>query len=297
MWSCESLSVGASRLDDTLKSHLLLNSPSAPNGLQACWQNRPAAAGSRGQQLSTPAHRPELLLSTPTVLVLPRERTLGLQRDKSCLTMRRRRSFHPLEHAAEPAGPFPALEVRCQGSVADCSHTAATPRDLQGPRGYQCSQFQPVPHWEHPSCSPFASEQDLLCPRALQRHATVPAAREDAEGGDEESHPLLRPSPSSQALPRGRACSSSAAPLAASCLSQISSGCPPAAPPPHCAHRGRAAAGPGRAGTLLWDPVGGPWWDAFAFPPGGWIPSHQSHGIRINDCCSDPRPCNAFLLR
>lgn len=109
-------------------------------------------------------------------------------------------------------------------------HLSATPRDLQGPRGYQCSQFQPVPHWEHPSCSPFASEQALLCPRALQRHATVPAAREDAEGGDEESHPLLRPSPSSQALPRGRACSSSAAPLAASCLSQISSGCPPAAP-------------------------------------------------------------------
>lgn len=150
-----------------------------------------------GGSSSAPLGIARRLLSTPTVLVLPRERTLGLQRDKSCLTMRRRRSFHPLEHAAEPAGPFPALEVRCQGSVADCSHTAATPRDLQGPRGYQCSQFQPVPHWEHPSCSPFASEQALLCPRALQRHATVPAAREDAEGGDEESHPLLHPSPSS----------------------------------------------------------------------------------------------------
>ncbi|XP_040431697.1 zinc finger protein 512B isoform X3 [Cygnus olor] len=185
-----------------------------------------------------------------------------------------------LERAAGPADPLTGLDLG-RGEMSGISgrlqpHLAASPGDLQGPRGYRCFQLQPVPHREHPHRSPFASEQDLLCPRALQWHATVLAASGDAEGGDEESHPLLHPSPSSKALPRGRACSSSAAGgtrgLAASCLSPISSGCPPAGaaplqlPPPRSAHRGRAAAGPGRAGMLAWDPVGGPWWDAFAFP-------------------------------
>ena len=182
--------------------------------------------------------------------------------------------------------------MRCQGSAADfnCSCTiSARPGDFQGPGGTDASQLRSVTSdgWMHPELlqhrnrsipelpsSPPQSQQSTWISRELMKKPTPPLhpfSRQQSFSPGEGKQLLSKPMGYKGSQPPGR-------------------------------HGPSAAPVPWPALVAAWQPVparernvgfGSRWWPVVGcvrLSPGGWIPSHQSNGIRINDCCSIPGP-------
>lgn len=241
------------------------------------------------------ADSPELLEQQEDKHQFTMTRTLGLVRTDG---IPRRATIPP---PLRPPESYPAVgntllglqtldwmwrEVGCQGSAADCSCSftfSASPRNFQDSRGTDASQLCSVASggWIHPnslqhrtssipelSSSPPWSQQSAWISRQLMRKATP-------------LHPFSR----QQNLFPGEGTAAHQAHgiqgLSASWQEQ-----------PHCSPCSVATwqPGPGRERDAGF---GSPWWPVVGcvrLSPGGWIPSHQSNGIRINDCCSIPGP-------
>lgn len=180
----------------------------------------------------------------------------------------------------------------CQGSAADfnCSCTiSARPEDFQGCGGLDSSQLRSVTGdgWMHLdllrrwTCSipklssyPPRSQQSTWISRELMKKATPPL------------HPFSRqqsfsPGESKQLLSKLKGYGGSQ---------------------PFGRHGPAAAPAPWLTLVATWQPVpagerdfgfGSRWWPmvgCIRLSPRGRIPSHQSNGIRINDCCLIPGP-------
>lgn len=147
-------------------------------------------------------------------------------------------------------------EVGCWESVADCgcSCTVSTrPGDFQGPRGMDASQLQSVTSdgWMHldllqrrtrsvPELSSYPPRSQHGFQRELMKKVTPPL------------HPFSR--------------QQSFSPGEGTQLLNKLMGYGGSQPPPPRRHGPRGSRSQLGRGTLGLDPVGGPWWDAFAFP-------------------------------
>lgn len=158
-------------------------------------------------------------------------------------------------------------------------HLSASPRDFQDSRGTDASQLWSVAcgGWLHPnllqhrtssipelSSSPPWSLQSVWISRKLTKKATP-------------LHPFFQ---AGKPFPRGRHSSSLIKPMGYRGSQPLCSPCSVATWQPVPA--GERDAG---LGSRWWPVVG-----CVRLSPGGWIPSHQSNGIRINDCCLIPGP-------
>lgn len=183
-------------------------------------------------------------------------------------------------------------EVGCQGSAADfnCSCTiSARPGDFQGPGGMDASQLRSVTSdgWMHPHLLQHRthsipklsgylpqSQQSTLISWELMEKATLslhPFSRQQSFSAGEGKQLLSKLMGYGGLHTPGR-------------------------------HSPAAAPAPWPALMAMWQLVpagerdvgfGSRWWPAVGcvcLSPGEWILSHQSNGIRINDCCSIPGP-------